>query len=64
MKYRYPLSLAAATGLLWIIPSVGTQGMGTIGQRVAHPDAFLFGPSVGRAPLARADHTAESALGF
>ncbi|MGL4541779.1 MAG: hypothetical protein ACRCUI_04625 [Polymorphobacter sp.] len=27
--------------VMWVIPSLGTQGIGTIGHRVAHPDRRL-----------------------
>lgn len=60
------IGLAAA---FWVMPSVGTQGMGTIGQRFTHPDRpFLDAtePS-GRAStdaLQSADHSVEAALGF
>ncbi|MGI4878585.1 MAG: hypothetical protein ACRYG4_13980, partial [Janthinobacterium lividum] len=63
------LSLAA---LMWVVPSVGTQGMGTIGRRLTHPDRDLVGRpvadirSVERADsiLQNADRTVETALGF
>lgn len=67
MKQRSPLLLGAATLVLWFVPSVGTQGMGTIGQRVAHPDAVLFDTlaidrSAARVMLAQADRIAELAV--
>lgn len=63
------LLLAGLTAVLWIVPSIGTQGMGTIGQRVAHPDAGLIDTvaadrTAARAELAHADMIAEIALGF
>ncbi len=59
--------LAGATVTLWVVPSIGTQGMGTIGARVAHPDAVLFDTVPARRPqawtaLSLADHVAETAL--
>lgn len=61
--------LAGTTAVLWIVPSIGTQGMGTIGQRTAHPDAILLDRSPAdrtAAPtvLAQADRTVETTLGF
>ena len=58
-----------ATAVLWVVPSIGTQGMGTIGARVAHADATLFDAAparrtMARAELARADATAEAAIGL
>lgn len=62
------LSFAAAlTAVLWMVPSVGTQGMGTIGQRLAHPDARLLDGAddlTSGDGLARADRAVESALGL
>jgi len=43
--------LAGMTVVLWIVPSIGTQGMGTIGARFTHPDAML----IDTVPAARAD---------
>ena len=67
MSFRSPTFLAAATVVLWFVPSIGTQGMGTIGQPVAHPDASLFDTSASdraaaRAMLDQADHIAEVAV--
>lgn len=64
-------TLVAAT-VLWIVPSVGTQGMGTIGQGFMHPDSFLLDPDAEtttarasvRDRLESADAAAEAALGF
>jgi len=63
------LGLAA---VLWIVPSVGTQGMGTIGQGFTHPDSALIDPDAGTAAardavrdrLQGADAAAEAALGY
>lgn len=60
--------LAVATVVLWIVPSIGTQGMGTTAARVAHPDAALFDKAaatrdVARLQLAEADHAVEVSLG-
>ena len=64
---RGVLLLGATTAVLWIVPSLGIQGMGTIGARVAHPDAILFDTvptrrDTARAALTRADHDVEAAL--
>ncbi len=66
MTPRFSSLLIGMTMLLWFVPSIGTQGMGTIGQRMAHADAALFDTDASRrslpqALLARADHTAEIA---
>jgi hypothetical protein len=68
MTTRSFLWLAGATALLWVVPSIGTQGMGTIGARVAHSDAMLFDAvpaqrAAARVILARADDGVEAALG-
>ena len=59
-----PVSLAATVAVaavLWIVPSIGTQGMGTIGQRFSHPDLALTGDA-GAASLRAADRAVETAL--
>ena len=57
------LGLAA---VLWVVPSIGTQGMGTIGQRFSHADRALVEASVGgnalRPALRAADARVEAAL--
>ena len=56
------LGLAA---VLWVVPSIGTQGMGTIGQRFAHADRALAtdrSDTVVRTDLRRADVAVEAAL--
>ena len=42
MALRFPFLLIGMTMLLWFVPSIGKQGMGTIGARVAHADGALF----------------------
>ena len=57
------LGLAA---VLWVMPSIGTQGMGTIGQRFAHADRALAtsrSDAAMRTDLRRADAEVEAALG-
>ena len=39
-----PLLLAALAIGLWVMPSVGTQGQGTLGDRYVHADRVLFEP--------------------
>lgn len=63
--------MAGLATVLWVVPSIGTQGMGTIGQRFSHPDAALADGRTGdgtspkvRATLQHADAAVESALGF
>ncbi len=59
------LTLAMLTAALWIVPSVGTKGMGTLNQRVVHPDARLVDDgSASRGTLARLDSLVEGALRF
>lgn len=56
------LGLAA---VLWVVPSIGTQGMGTIGQRFAHADRGLAtdrSNAATRLALSRADTAVETAL--
>jgi hypothetical protein len=49
---------------LWVVPSVGTRGQGTLGDRFSHPDqALVVGPGVaGRDVLTRADALVEAAV--
>jgi hypothetical protein len=52
---------AVMAATLWIVPSVGTRGQGTLGDRFVHPDRALVAASApasdvaGRALLTRAD---------
>ena len=74
MTLRLPPALAALglAVVLWIVPSVGTQGMGTIGQRFTHPDNVLIDAhadtdaerTAARLTLQTADAATETALGF
>ncbi|WP_419813969.1 hypothetical protein [Glacieibacterium sp.] len=70
----YPvLAAVILSGVLWVIPSLGTQGMGTIGQRFAHVDRDLMSEATAapgdrdsdavRATLLHADAVVESAAG-
>lgn len=42
---------------LWVVPSVGTRGQGTLGDRFSHPDRGLIAADAAadRAALVRAD---------
>jgi hypothetical protein len=60
-----------ATGLaalaLWIVPSVGTRGQGTLGDRFAHADRAVMAAeaepdAATRAALARADALVAAAV--
>ncbi len=67
MTLRLPFLLIGTTMLLWFVPSIGTQGMGTIGARVAHADAALFDTdpphrAEAQGLLVIADHAAETAI--
>lgn len=42
---RNILIIATIAFALWVVPSFGTRGMGTIGQRFSHPDSDLIAPS-------------------
>ena len=71
LKHLRTFLVVGLAAILWIVPTVGTQGMGTIGQRFSHPDAALAdgrsrdatSPMV-RATLLQADKKVEVALGF
>lgn len=49
---------------LWVVPSVGTRGQGTLGDRFSHPDRGLVAADVAadRRTLLRADAAAASAV--
>lgn len=69
MTMRSLVFFGGAVAGLWIVPSIGTQGMGTINTRVAHADAPLFDTvpdqrAAARAVVARADADVESAIGL
>ena len=68
MTVQRLLALGGMTAVLWVIPSIGTQGMGTIGRRVVHPDAVLFDTDAAqrqaaRETIRRADAVVETATG-
>lgn len=35
------MSILGLAAVLWVVPSIGTQGMGTIGERHSHVDRGL-----------------------
>jgi hypothetical protein len=54
----FQITATAALALaLWVVPSVGTRGQGTLGDRFSHPDLGLIATDVPaeRAALLRAD---------
>ncbi len=74
MKRRIPPLLATVglAAVLWIVPSVGTQGMGTIGQGFTHADSAMIDAhadtTAARDAVKRrlqvADAATEAALGY
>ena len=60
------LAIAALAATLWVVPSMGSQGMGTIGERFGHADRSLVdgaaGPDRVSAALRAADAHVEAAL--
>jgi hypothetical protein len=60
------LAVMALAGTLWVVPSIGSQGMGTIGERFHHSDRGLVRDRVDdspmRAALLQADSQVEAAL--
>ncbi len=49
--------------VLWVIPSVGTHGQGTLGNRFAHADQDVIAATPrGQASLVRADHLVSDAV--
>lgn len=74
MRRKFPpllLTLGLAA-VMWIVPSVGTQGMGTIGQGFTHADSAVIDSEADtvvardavRSRLQRADTATETALGY
>lgn len=74
MTHKLPalILMLGLAAVLWVMPSVGTQGMGTIGARFTHPDRGLIAdPHAAdragdgeRRILQHADAAVEVALGF
>jgi hypothetical protein len=64
---RSILTIAVIAAALWVVPSFGTRGMGTIGQRFSHPDSELIAPTskdsiATAARLQNADRAVRAAL--
>jgi hypothetical protein len=64
---RNILIIAAIAAALWVVPSFGTRGMGTIGQRFSHPDSDLVAgaetaPAASTARLQHADRVVLATL--
>ena len=53
MRSRFPhVAIAAVAAVaLWVVPSVGSQGQGTFGDRFAHSDRALFARDKAAEPL-------------
>ncbi len=51
------------TVLLWLVPSAGSRGQSTLGDRFSHVDETVFGSAAdARLSLARADRSAATAV--
>ena len=60
--FRIAAAAALAIGL-WVVPSAGTQGQGTLGDRFVHADRALVGGSDdARAALRTGDSEAAAAV--
>ncbi len=54
------IGVAAA---LWVVPSVGTHGQGTLGNRLVHADQDVIAATAqAQASLVRADHLVSDAV--
>lgn len=60
----FSLTATAALALgLWVVPSVGTRGQGTLGDRFVHVDrAIVSDDAAAHDSLARADHVVVAAV--
>jgi hypothetical protein len=57
------VTIAVLATALWIVPSVGTRGQGTLGDRFVHADRGLVASdAAGRDSLLRADAVALKAV--
>ena len=57
------IATASLAATLWVVPSVGTQGQGTLGDRFVHADHGLVrDDAAGRRLLVRADHQVVAAV--
>ncbi len=61
-----PLAVVALAAILWVVPSIGSQGLGTIGEPFGHADRSLvenaLSPDGVRDELRRADARVENIL--
>lgn len=61
-----PLTIAALALIMWVVPSIGSQGLGTIGESYGHVDRTLVEagavPGVVRTALRDADRRVEAVL--
>ena len=56
-------AMVALAAVLWIVPSNGTRGQGTLGDRFTHADQRLLGDNAAdRAALRRADTAVNKAI--
>lgn len=56
-------AMVVLAAVLWIVPSNGTRGQGTLGDRFAHADQALVGDADGaHAVLRRADVVVNKAV--
>jgi hypothetical protein len=57
------LAVTALVAAFWAVPSVGTRGQGTLGDRFVHADRSLVGESpAARESLRRADQAVARAV--
>lgn len=57
------VTIGALAAAMWIMPSVGTRGQGTLGDRFVHADrAIVSDDAAGRAVLAHADQQVAAAV--
>ncbi len=57
------VALALMAGGLWVMPSVGTQGQGTLGDRFTHVDRSMFtSETQARAVLGAGDRAVDRAI--
>lgn len=57
------MATAVLATALWVVPSVGTRGQGTIGDRFVHADRDLVAPNAaGKSSLRSADAVVAKAV--
>ncbi len=60
---RRGAAVAVFAAVLWIVPSGGTQGKGTLGDRFSHADlAIVHHADTGQRQLVAADHRVVAAV--